>query len=114
VALYFITLCKGLSFLSKHQTNNITCMRTAHLIIQGKVQGVFYRASAKKMADKLNVKGWIRNTEEGDVEALVAGDEAVLQQFISWCKEGPQGAHVTDVIVTPTKDMALIDFTIKR
>lgn len=72
---------------------------TAHLFIEGQVQGVFYRASAKDVADELNIKGWIRNLPDGNVETLAIGDEAAIKEFIAWCKKGPKKAVVTNVTV---------------
>ena len=57
-------------------------MKTVHLLIKGNVQGVFYRATAKKMAYKLKITGWIKNTPNGDVEALASGEEATIDKFI--------------------------------
>jgi acylphosphatase len=73
---------------------------TIHLVIKGKVQGVFYRATAKQTAKKYGITGWIRNTEEGNVEALVSGDKRSLDQFIDWCKKGPSNAKVDEVTVS--------------
>ena len=89
-------------------------MPTDHLIIKGKVQGVFYRATAKKMADKLKVSGWIRNTNEGDVEAMVTASSDALNEFIAWCKQGPGTAMVSEVIVTAQPDKSFEDFKIIR
>jgi len=89
-------------------------MPAYHIIIKGRVQGVFYRASAKEMADKAGVKGWIRNTPEGDVEAVVTGTEEEVQQFIQWCKKGPSGAKVTDVIASRKDEILFVDFSIMR
>jgi acylphosphatase len=91
-----------------------TIMKTVLLLIKGKVQGVFYRATAKDMAEKIGVKGWIKNTEEGNVEALISGTEAQLEAFIQWCWQGPSRAKVTDVIMTERAVEALEDFTIIR
>jgi acylphosphatase len=79
---------------------------TLHLIIKGKVQGVFYRATAKNIAEELGVKGWIKNKEGDSVEAIITAPEEQAQAFIDWCKKGPRRAEVTDVIVTeiPGKD----------
>ena len=74
-------------------------METKHLIIRGKVQGVFYRASAKKKAEELSLSGWIKNTSEGDVEAVVTGSNQQLQEFVQWCKSGPDRARVEEVHV---------------
>jgi acylphosphatase len=70
---------------------------TIHLIIKGKVQGVYFRATAKQMADGLGVKGWVKNTKDGNVELMASGKEASVQRFVSWCGQGPTGALVTDV-----------------
>ena len=80
-------------------------MSAVHLLIKGKVQGVFYRASAKKKAMEFGVSGWIKNTEEGNVEAKVSGSDISLQNFIKWCKQGPGNAVVIDVIATPVEDV---------
>ena len=71
----------------------------AHVLISGRVQGVFYRANTKKMADKLGVKGWIRNLPDGRVEAVFEGDKDAIKKLISWCWIGPAGAKVTNIEV---------------
>jgi len=81
------------------QQQNFTNMPTNHIVIKGRVQGVFFRASAKEIADQLGLTGWVRNTEEGDVEALVTGTEDQVEKFITWCKKGPPRAVVTNVEV---------------
>jgi acylphosphatase len=87
---------------------------TVHLLIQGKVQGVFFRASAKDVAEQLKLTGWIRNTAEGEVETMVSGDEARIKEFIEWCKKGPKQAEVTKVIVTEKEDDNFDSFRIAR
>lgn len=72
-------------------------MPTIHLLIKGKVQGVFYRATAKKEAAALGITGWVKNTDEGDVELVATGDERALKDLISWCRSGPSGAIVTTI-----------------
>ncbi len=89
-------------------------MPTIHLLIKGKVQGVFYRATAKKVADKLKLTGWIKNSKDEDVEATITGDEDKLQEFINWGKRGPEKAEVEDIIVTELKDIMFTDFEIIR
>lgn len=71
----------------------------AHLIISGLVQGVFYRASARSVAGKLGLKGWVRNRYDGTVEAVAEGTRDNVQKFIDWCHQGPPGARVTHVQV---------------
>ena len=70
---------------------------TLHIIVKGKVQGVFYRASAKKAALALGLTGWVRNTPEGHVEIMAYGPEKQLNEFMEWCKEGPPAAKVKEV-----------------
>jgi acylphosphatase len=75
-------------------------MKTYRLHITGKVQGVWYRASAKDKAISLGLKGKVWNEPDGAVGALVQGPEEVVAQFIEWCKEGPMLAEVDEVIVS--------------
>ncbi len=89
-------------------------MPTVHLLIKGSVQGVYYRATAKKIADELGVKGWIKNTADGNVEATATGNEQALKKFTAWCRTGPDGAFVTDVIVRLQEETAFTDFSIVR
>ena len=89
-------------------------MPTIHLLIKGEVQGVFYRATAKKIAEKLGITGWIRNTEDGDVEAIVSGTEQQLNEFTKWCKLGPEKADVTDVIITEKNETLFTGFEVIR
>lgn len=74
-------------------------MKTVRLIIKGKVQGVFYRATAKDVADLIGVKGWVRNLPDNNVEITATATEELLQKFINWCKQGPPKAKVEDVTI---------------
>ena len=74
-------------------------MKTIRLIIKGKVQGVFYRATAKDIADEFGIKGWIRNLPDRNVEIRATATEEILQKFIDWCKQGPPKAKVDDVTI---------------
>ena len=74
-------------------------MPTVHLLIKGKVQGVFYRATAKDVADLIGVKGWVKNLPDNNVEITATAADETLQRFINWCKQGPPKAKVDDVIV---------------
>ena len=89
-------------------------MPTIHLLIKGKVQGVFFRATAKKVADKLKLTGWIKNTGDDTVEAMVTGTQQQLEEFINWCKQGPEKADVEDVIATGEKEKLFDGFEIIR
>ena len=72
---------------------------TKHLdiTVTGHVQGVFYRASTKAVADQLGVKGVIRNEPDGSVFIEAEGDKVSLDMFLDWCKEGPEHAKVISV-----------------
>lgn len=64
------------------------------LIIHGKVQGVFFRASTKERANQLGLKGFVRNRQDGAVEVIAEGHEKDLTKLIDWCQTGPNLAHV--------------------
>lgn len=89
-------------------------MPSLHLLIKGRVQGVFYRASAKDVAIEMGITGWIKNTMEGDVEALITGQQNQLDQFVAWCKKGPRRANVSAVILSACEEKSFNDFTIVR
>jgi len=89
-------------------------METFHLLISGKVQGVFFRETSRKLAEKLNIKGWIKNTPDGKVEALVTGDEKELNEFVNFCKTGPERAFVHDVKVSKQEVINFKKFEVTR
>jgi acylphosphatase len=89
-------------------------MPTVHLFIEGKVQGVFYRASARDKAEALGITGWVKNTGSGDVEIVASGSEVQLIEFIAWCRKGPSKAIVTNVIVENQKEESFTKFRIER
>ena len=89
-------------------------MSTKHLLIKGKVQGVFYRASAKERAELLQLTGWVKNTAAGNVEAVVSGTEENIKAFVEWCKSGPARANVTQVIVQDSEESNFSGFKIIR
>jgi acylphosphatase len=68
-----------------------------HIMIRGRVQGVFFRAGTRDMAQGLGLKGWVRNTSDGAVEAVFEGPEDDLRKAVAWCRKGPPGAHVTGI-----------------
>lgn len=73
--------------------------RRVHLIVKGLVQGVCYRASAQDEARALGLSGWVRNLPNGDVEAVAQGDGGKVDEFITWCRRGPDEARVESVSV---------------
>ena len=75
-------------------------MSCRRYLISGRVQGVFYRASAQRYAQSLALSGWVRNRRDGRVELLACGDEAVLETLEKWLEIGPEYAKVTKIEVT--------------
>ncbi|OGP14206.1 MAG: acylphosphatase [Deltaproteobacteria bacterium GWA2_54_12] len=72
-------------------------MVRAHLIIEGLVQGVSFRASAVEAAKTAGVVGWVRNNPNGAVEAVLEGEEEKVNRLIKWCRTGPPMARVEKV-----------------
>jgi len=68
----------------------------AHVFFEGLVQGVFFRANAKKCADAFKLTGWVRNTYDGRVEAVFEGDEESVRQAIEWCASKQPHAKVDE------------------
>ncbi len=73
---------------------------SAHLFIEGRVQGVFYRAFTRNVALKLGLNGWVRNLFDGRVEAFFEGDRALIEQAVQECRKGPFGSNVTNIDFT--------------
>lgn len=71
------------------------------LEIRGRVQGVFYRFAMVREAQRLGVRGWVRNRLDGSVEAVVAGEPGLVDRVINWARQGPERAVVASVDVYP-------------
>ena len=78
--------------------------QTSHLIIRGRVQGVSFRAWTARQAETQGVDGWVRNREDGGVEAILAGEADAVRQVVEACRVGPHHAVVTDLIELPTSE----------
>ncbi|MCW3133634.1 MAG: acylphosphatase [Methanophagales archaeon] len=72
----------------------------AHVLIKGRVQGVLFRYVTKNEADLRGVKGWVRNLEDGGVEAVFEGAKEKVDEMIEFCHHGPPAAKVSSVEVT--------------
>ena len=72
-------------------------MKHLNITVHGKVQGVFFRASTKAVADQLGIKGMVKNQSDGTVYMEAEGDEFALESFLEWCDEGPEKAEVEKV-----------------
>jgi acylphosphatase len=72
-------------------------MPRLHIVIRGRVQGVFFRTTAREVAERLRLYGWVRNRHDGAVEIVAEGDAASLVRLRKWAAVGPPGAFVEDI-----------------
>ncbi len=86
-----------------------------HVFISGKVQGVFFRSSTKDKAEELNLTGWVRNLDDGRVEAVFEGGEGNLKKMVEWCRKGPEYARVNNVeVISEQYKGEFNSFTLRR
>lgn len=79
-------------------------MTQRHLVIHGRVQGVFYRSWSVETARAFGLSGWVRNRRDGSVEMLIAGPETAVEAMIARCREGPPAARVERIHVTESDE----------
>lgn len=79
-------------------------MSAARFVVSGKVQGVFFRASTRKQALELDLRGYAKNLPDGRVEVLAAGSDAALDALAAWLRQGPPAARVDDLERLPATD----------
>ena len=79
-------------------------MKRISIIVSGKVQGVFYRANTEKKAKEIGLTGFVRNEPDGNVYIEAQGTPEKLDEFVKWCKQGPDRARVDEIIL---KELAL-------
>lgn len=84
--------------------------KSLRLYITGTVQGVFFRAFVKENAEKLNVKGFVRNLEDGRIEAFIEGNPEEVNKMIEICKQGPKHAQIRNVEIKEEKFQGFRDF----
>lgn len=84
-------------------------MKHLSILVKGRVQGVFYRASTKAAALQFGIKGFVRNEPDGSVYIEAEGNNEALERFIGWCRMGPPQAMVTDLQIEEVKE--IISFT---
>ena len=85
-----------------------------HLSISGRVQGVFFRAWTREQADRLGVRGWVRNCPDGHVEAHVEGDDAAVEQMVECLREGPPTADVENVRIWKVDTLDFDGFEVRH
>lgn len=79
---------------------------TVHVVVSGRVQGVGYRYATAEQAHGLGLEGWVRNLDDGCVEALIHGEEDLVRGLIQWMHKGPEMARVDDICITPRDVLA--------
>lgn len=85
-----------------------------HLLVTGRVQGVFFRAWTAEQARTLGVSGWVRNCPDGSVEAHVEGDHEPVRQLIERMRSGPPGADVINLSVEDAEPIGLHRFEVRH
>lgn len=85
-----------------------------NITVSGRVQGVYYRASTKAVADQLSVRGWVQNKPDGTVYIEAEADAFFMNQFLEWCTEGPNGARVEHVSSAEAPLQNFTNFIIKK
>lgn len=83
------------------------------LRVFGRVQGVFFRDSTRREAQRRGLSGWAANRTDGSVEIVLEGPAAAVQQVATWCRQGPRGADVTDVRVQEREPSGLRGFEVR-
>ncbi|MBT8326326.1 MAG: acylphosphatase [Bacteroidia bacterium] len=89
-------------------------MKTNQIRVTGKVQGVYFRASAKQKAQMLGVNGYVRNELDGSVVLEIEGDDEAVDYMTDWCKHGPALARVKNVEVKNEASRNFVSFDIKK
>jgi acylphosphatase len=77
-------------------------------VVSGRVQGVFFRDTARRRAESAGVAGWVRNTRDGSVEAVFEGDPKAVEDLVEFCRRGPSRAEVAsvDIIEEPAEGLS--------
>jgi len=86
----------------------------AHVFVSGRVQGVFFRATTRDTADDVGADGWVRNLDDGRVEAVFEGTEEQVEAMVEFCHEGSSAARVEDVAVEYESPEGVSGFEVRR
>lgn len=84
------------------------------VVVRGLVQGVWFRESTRRQAESVGVSGWVRNREDGTVEAVFEGEPHAVAQCVSWCRMGPPSAEVTGIDVFEEAPQGERGFLVRR
>ena len=92
----------------------LSCITAFYALVQGRVQGVGFRYSAIREANRHGLKGWVRNTDDGDVEVWAEGPEEKLDLFLEWLKRGPEYSRVDRVNAEISTPRGYRDFIVQH
>ena len=87
-------------------------VKRVRVVVGGRVQGVFYRATCARLAREAGLGGFVRNTRDGRVEAVFEGPEAVVDRLVAWCRRGPDLARVDEVQVVSERPVGDVSFRV--
>ncbi len=82
------------------------------VLVSGRVQGVFFRATCAELARRVGVGGWVRNLPDGRVEGVFEGAPEQVDAMVEWCRRGPPGARVDDVQAEPQEPVGTSTFSV--
>jgi acylphosphatase len=83
------------------------------VLISGHVQGVFFRDTCRRMAERHGVSGWVRNLPDGSVEAVFEGTDGEVRHLVDWSRHGPRSAVVRDVLVQAESPEGISGFQVR-
>jgi acylphosphatase len=83
------------------------------VVVRGHVQGVFFRDSVRRLADRYDVAGWIANRRDGAVEAVFEGEREAVERLVDFCRRGPRGAYVDHVEVSEEEPVGESGFSVR-
>lgn len=89
-------------------------MRRVHVLISGQVQGVFFRSFTQAKAQELGLAGWVKNLDNGQVEAVFEGEPEKVEKMINWCYKGPPASQVKKVETSEEMPEKMTEFEVKR
>jgi acylphosphatase len=87
-------------------------MKRVRVLVAGRVQGVFFRATCAEQARRLGLGGWVRNRPDGRVEGAFEGEDGAVDRIVDWCHRGPELAHVEEVEVVAEEPRGEVRFRV--
>ncbi|TLM98329.1 MAG: acylphosphatase [Actinobacteria bacterium] len=98
---------------TRRKAEGVASAERAHVWVEGRVQGVWFRESTRREAERLGLAGWVRNLPDGRVEAVFEGPAEKIGTAVAWCRGGPERAVVTHVEFAAEKPEGLIGFEVR-